>query len=127
MVLGYYRINYDQDIWLRIRTALNKPNFDGIHVLNRAQIVDDFYNFAKVSLHPFSEVLELFRFLKEDTSYYPWYSAFNAFSNMLLRTGDETIRSSLSVLLHPRCSSIKQIFPGVYFATDGQTPRILGL
>ncbi|XP_068909492.1 aminopeptidase N-like [Tenebrio molitor] len=94
--IGYYRINYDQDIWLRIRTALNKPNFDGIHVLNRAQIVDDFYNFAKVSLHPFSEVLELFRFLKEDTSYYPWYSAFNAFSNMLLRTGDETIRSSLS-------------------------------
>jgi len=35
---GYYRVNYDTAAWNDISVGLKKTNFDGIHVLNRAQV-----------------------------------------------------------------------------------------
>ncbi|EEZ99297.2 aminopeptidase N-like protein [Tribolium castaneum] len=93
---GYYRIDYDGTLWAKIKTALFATDFSGIHELNRAQIVDDYYNFAKIGTHSYSDLLELLKFLKNDISYYPWYSAFSAFSSMLARTTNDKIRESLS-------------------------------
>jgi aminopeptidase N len=92
---GFYRIDYDDNLWEKIKIALTQTGFDGIHELNRAQIVDDYYNFARAGLHSYSSFLDLIKFLKADSSYYPWYSAFTAFSSMLQRTGDEKIRAGL--------------------------------
>ncbi|KAJ8960561.1 hypothetical protein NQ318_013850 [Aromia moschata] len=43
---GYYRVNYDDDLWDSIAAGLLKEDFDGITELNRAQIVDDIFNLA---------------------------------------------------------------------------------
>lgn len=38
---GYYRVNYNSANWQNLIRILNSPNYKQIHVLNRAQIVDD--------------------------------------------------------------------------------------
>ncbi|EEZ99296.1 aminopeptidase N-like protein [Tribolium castaneum] len=93
---GYYRVDYDDILWKRIEVALNKPGFDGIHEINRAQLLDDLHNFARYGIHTYTELFDFYRYLKKETSYYPWYAAMTAFSTMLARTGDERIRTSLS-------------------------------
>ena len=44
--LSYYRVNYDSDNWKNIVKVLNSEHYNQIHVLNRAQLVDDALNFA---------------------------------------------------------------------------------
>ena len=41
---GYYRVNYDDSNWRKIANYLNSDNYTKIHVLNRAQIIDDAYH-----------------------------------------------------------------------------------
>ena len=98
-ILGYYRVQYDDDLLNRIETLLKSNNFGDVHELNRAHLVDDIYNLAKIDVYKYERVFQLFDFLKSETSYYTWNSALTAFSNMLSRTGDERIREALSVLL----------------------------
>ena len=44
--LGYYRVNYDTQNWAALATALNQSH-EVIHLLNRAQIIDDAFNLAR--------------------------------------------------------------------------------
>nr|XP_015840749.1 PREDICTED: aminopeptidase N-like [Tribolium castaneum] len=93
---GYYRVYYDGNLWDRIKIALTTAGFGGISELNRAQIIDDYYNFAKIGVHPYSDFLKLLGYLKNETSYYPWYSALNAIARMLSRTESKRIRIRFS-------------------------------
>jgi len=46
-VLGYYyRVNYDMKNWDKISSYLNSVEFINIHVLNRAQIINDLFDFV---------------------------------------------------------------------------------
>lgn len=90
-------MNYDDVLWDRIEAALNGPEFSGISDINRAQLVDDYHNLARYGWKSYSELLDLLRFLKEDTSYFPWYSAFTAFNNMLARIRSDEIKNAFSV------------------------------
>ncbi|XP_060527205.1 aminopeptidase N-like [Cylas formicarius] len=87
--LGYYRVNYDEQEWQRISTALNTDSFDGIHTLNRAQIVDDVFSFAKLGRKGFKFVFEVIEFLRRDVAYSPWVPAFRGFEYLLKRVPPE--------------------------------------
>ena len=50
-----------------IAAYLKGPNFKKIHVLNRAQLIDDANNLAKINKLPESIVLELLGFIKQET------------------------------------------------------------
>ncbi|RZC41831.1 aminopeptidase N-like protein [Asbolus verrucosus] len=93
---GFYRINYNDELWRKISESLLNPEFDGIDVMNRGQIVDDLLNLARANKKNYSDVFDLLSFLKNDEAYYPWYSAFNGFSYVLQRTGDKNLITSLS-------------------------------
>lgn len=117
-------MDYDEELWTRISEGLNRPNFDGIHVINRAQIVDDLLNLAKIDAHKYSFVLDIISFLKNDVDYFPWYSAFTAFSHMWQRTGTPTIRTLLSVGLLSILDCLKhEIFLGTHPRTYAKTLR----
>ncbi|KAG4070580.1 hypothetical protein HA402_011967 [Bradysia odoriphaga] len=75
---GYYRVNYDTATWENIRQALKTNNTD-IHVLNRAQIVDDALNLARGELLDYNLALSIVQYLEEETNYLPWYAVFNNF------------------------------------------------
>lgn len=96
---GYYRVNYDDTLWSALRDALKSENFDGIHVLNRAQIVDDALNLARAGQLSYSTALDIVSYLENEVEYYPWYSAFNAFSILYRRiSADGELATHLKVI-----------------------------
>lgn len=87
--VGYYRINYDADNWAKISAALRSENFGGIHVLNRAQIVDDLLNLARADVVKYDVALEILDYLKDETEYAPWLAAINGLTVLSRRIHHE--------------------------------------
>ena len=73
---GYYRVNYEKENWDAIAVALKSENHDNIHVINRAQIVDDLLNLARPGVVNYEDALDIIEYLKEEKNYIPWLSAF---------------------------------------------------
>nr|CAD7587583.1 unnamed protein product [Timema genevievae] len=82
---GYYRVNYDAHNWQLITNQLNSDQYDVIHVLNRAQLLDDSLNLARAGILDYVSALDVTRYLYRETDYIPWYSAFNAFNFLNIR------------------------------------------
>nr|CAD7396260.1 unnamed protein product [Timema cristinae] len=82
---GYYRVNYDAQNWQLITNQLNSDQFDVIHVLNRAQLLDDSLNLARAGILDYVSALDVTSYLYRETDYIPWYSAFNAFNFLNIR------------------------------------------
>lgn len=74
---GFYRVNYEESNWNAIKEALHKDGHDNIHVLNRAQIVDDLFNLARGGVVTYNSSIEIIRYIKKERDYIPWLSAFN--------------------------------------------------
>ncbi|XP_071580883.1 aminopeptidase N-like isoform X2 [Temnothorax nylanderi] len=75
---GYYRVNYDAVYWKRIVNYLTSDEYTKIHVLNRAQIIDDAFYFLMHGQLPLSTFLELTKYLQRETDYVAWYPMFKA-------------------------------------------------
>ncbi|XP_012252261.2 uncharacterized protein LOC105683883 [Athalia rosae] len=73
---GYYRVNYDDASWAKIIELLNSANFETIHVLNRAQIIDDILNLARADYVSYETALAATKYLKQEKNYIPWKSLF---------------------------------------------------
>lgn len=82
-------MNYDEELWEALGEALKSTNFASFPDINRAQIVDDALNLARASRLDYNIALDVTAFLANDSSYFPWYSAFNAFT-FLRRRIDST-------------------------------------
>ncbi|KAL7036523.1 hypothetical protein ACKWTF_008832 [Chironomus riparius] len=80
--LGYYRVNYDESNWNKIIQILNSENFDQIHVLNRAQLIDDAMTFAFDGVISYDIALGIVSYLRRETDYIPWYTAMVAFDKL---------------------------------------------
>lgn len=83
-------MNYDDTLWSALRDALKSEDFDVIHVLNRAQIVDDALNLARAGQLSYNTALDIVSYLENEVEYYPWYSAFNAFSTLHKRISSDS-------------------------------------
>ncbi|XP_050308162.1 aminopeptidase N-like [Anthonomus grandis grandis] len=82
---GFYRVNYDSNLWSGLSQALLKQNFDNIIEENRAQIVDDLFNLVKINKLKYSEVFKIIEFLKNETGYFTWVPAFKGFQYLWFR------------------------------------------
>ncbi|KAG5325956.1 AMPE aminopeptidase, partial [Acromyrmex heyeri] len=79
---GYYRVNYDKITLGQISEYLMSDDINKIHVLNRAQIIDDaFYFFIKkeTDLNVF---LALTKYLQQETDFIAWYPMFKGLEYM---------------------------------------------
>lgn len=72
---GYYRVNYDSALWNLLIQQLNGNNFEQIHILNRAQLVDDSFHLARADLLSFRIPFEVMNYMEKETDYIPWASA----------------------------------------------------
>ncbi|XP_070155699.1 aminopeptidase N-like [Polyergus mexicanus] len=101
--IGYYRVNYESDNWLRIANYLNNITlYKNIHILNRAQIIDDAYYFVmNGQLKPFI-FFELIKYLSQEKDYVAWYPMFKALEDMstILPFSDERIYTLKSKLMN---------------------------
>ncbi|XP_029178496.1 aminopeptidase N-like [Nylanderia fulva] len=81
---GYYRVNYDSENWRKIARYLNSENYTNIHVINRAQIIDDAFHFAMQGKLSFSIFWDLTSYLpRKETNYVAWYPMIKIFYNIM--------------------------------------------
>jgi len=78
---GYYRVNYDKRNWDLIAYTLMNDH-KSIHVINRAQILDDALELAKVGLLDYGTALSLTGYLAMETEYIPWVSAISGLAHI---------------------------------------------
>ncbi|XP_070167760.1 aminopeptidase N-like [Polyergus mexicanus] len=76
--IGYYRIKYDNRYWQKIALYLNSENYWKIHVLNRAQIIDDAFHFMLLRKLKTPMFWELAKYLSQEIDYIAWYPMFKA-------------------------------------------------
>ncbi|KAJ8921486.1 hypothetical protein NQ315_003104 [Exocentrus adspersus] len=118
---GYFRVNYDDALWTSIRSALQGKDFSGIVDLNRAQIVDDLFNLARADKLEYSRVFTTSAFLANDTSYYPWYAAFNGYDFLLKRVGQNRLGKAISSSL---LGLMQKLYESVPFSNVNATNQI---
>lgn len=78
---GYYRVLYDDRNYRLLSDALYE-NIDVFHNLNRAQLLDDTYNFVRTSRLTYNTFLDVARFLEFEHEYASWYPAITAFTTL---------------------------------------------
>lgn len=93
--LGYYRVNYEIANWQALTNALNSDAFDTIHILNRAQIVDDSINLALSGYLDYEVVFDILTYLSRETEYTAWYAADLFIDQLYARFG--TMNNELNV------------------------------
>ncbi|XP_029156057.1 aminopeptidase N-like [Nylanderia fulva] len=102
---GYYRVNYDERNWQRISNYLNYNNYNKIHVLNRAQIIDDaFHLLIAGQLHSFV-FWDIIKYLQRERDYIAWYPFFKALEYLsstfiVLEEEIEKLTSEVRQILH---------------------------
>uniref|UniRef100_A0A2A4IXQ9 ERAP1-like C-terminal domain-containing protein n=1 Tax=Heliothis virescens TaxID=7102 RepID=A0A2A4IXQ9_HELVI len=77
---GFYRVNYDDYTWNLIVLALRGADREKIHEYNRAQIVNDVFQFARSGLMTYQRALNILSFLEFETEYAPWVAAITGFN-----------------------------------------------
>nr|AAF99701.1 aminopeptidase-N [Epiphyas postvittana] len=77
---GYYRVNYDDYTWDLITAALRGPQRTQIHPYNRAQIVNDVFQFARAGVMSYTKAFNILSFLEFETEYAPWVAAMTGFT-----------------------------------------------
>ena len=83
IISGFYRVNYDKNLWNKIIKLLTDGDFEKIDVLNRAAIVDDLLNLARADYVDYETALRGIQYLKRETNYLPFKSAFNALDYLI--------------------------------------------
>jgi len=81
---GFYRVNYDAKNW-RLLTDQLKSNPKAIHVLNRAQLIDDSFNLARAGELQYSVPFDLVDYLDKEDDFIPMYSAMNSLTFLVER------------------------------------------
>ncbi|XP_025271126.1 aminopeptidase N-like [Camponotus floridanus] len=99
---GYYRVNYDIENWRRITNYLNSTYYNKIHVLNRAQIIDDAFHLMITNQLNSTVFWNITKYLSQETDYVAWYPMFKALeylSNIFLFQEKIYIKIKVKVLI----------------------------
>ena len=70
---SYFRVNYDDNLWNLLIEQL-KGDFLKIHLLNRAQLVDDSLNLARAGKINYEVPFAILGYLTKEIDYIPWAS-----------------------------------------------------
>ncbi|XP_029177613.1 aminopeptidase N-like [Nylanderia fulva] len=82
--IGYYRVNYDGENWKRIQHYLrsSRSQYNKIHVLNRAQIIDDGFHLMIAGKLKSNIFWNIIWYLQHEEDYIAWYPLFKALEYM---------------------------------------------
>lgn len=87
---GVYRVMYDTANWNLLNQTLNSKDFTSIHVMNRAQLIDDVIWLAWSGYHEYDITFDLLDYMIQEREYLPWRAALEGLSsvNRLLKPFD---------------------------------------
>ncbi|XP_026477438.1 aminopeptidase N-like [Ctenocephalides felis] len=122
---GYYRVNYDAKNWLLLSNTLNSLDYQKIHLLNRAQIMDDALNLAFSGVIEYEIALQLVSYLKQEHHYLPWTAAYHELEYLYTLLGDSSsFQAFIETLTAPVLNSLtleqsdKDSFMQVFLRND---------
>lgn len=81
-MIAYCRVNYDDMNWQKIAEYLNSEEYWKIHVLNRAQVIDDTFHFLLVHKLKSDIFWQLTRYLSHERDFIAWYPMLKAIKYM---------------------------------------------
>ncbi|XP_022215178.2 aminopeptidase N [Drosophila obscura] len=70
-----YKVNYDAHNWKLLIETLTGGDFERIHVINRAQLIDDALYLAWTGEQDYEIAMRLIEYLQREREYLPWKSA----------------------------------------------------
>lgn len=108
--LGYYRFNYESENWHRIIEVLNSANYQQIHVLNRAQLIDDVLSFAIDGFVEFDIAFGVLMFLERETDYLPWAAAAHYLDQLDYLLVGSAVRSQFHLFVNRLVSRMYAMF-----------------
>ncbi|XP_023306164.2 aminopeptidase N-like [Lucilia cuprina] len=79
---GVYRVMYDIENWGLLNETLNSKDFTNIHIMNRAQLIDDVIWLAWSGYHDYDITFDLLEYLKQEREYLPWRAALEGLSSV---------------------------------------------
>ncbi|EZA52892.1 Aminopeptidase N, partial [Ooceraea biroi] len=79
---AYYRVRYDNRSLELITDYLLYEKYEKIHVLNRAQLIDDTYYFLMRGKASYSQFVKLTEYLSRERDYVAWYPMFQIFIDL---------------------------------------------
>lgn len=82
---NYYRVFYDTPILQKIQLALSQSGHSSIAVENRAQLVDDLFNFAHAEIIDYAQVFQFLEYLSTEVDYIVWYAAYQGMDKVAER------------------------------------------
>ncbi|EGI60260.1 Aminopeptidase Q [Acromyrmex echinatior] len=80
--IGYFRVNYDKITLRQISEYLMSDDVNKIHILNRAQIIDDAFYFFMKKETDLNVFLALTKYLQQETDFIAWYPMFKGLEYM---------------------------------------------
>lgn len=92
-------MNYDQKNWeLLIKIMKDPYRFRDIHLINRAQLIDDAMNLALTGRLDYKIALDVTSYLAHERSYVPWKSGLTALAyiDTMLSKGAHYLEYSVS-------------------------------
>uniref|UniRef100_A0A6M2E291 Aminopeptidase n=1 Tax=Xenopsylla cheopis TaxID=163159 RepID=A0A6M2E291_XENCH len=79
--IGYYRVNYPEDMWTKLSGLLNK-NLVTLTASDRAHLLNDAFSLAEATLLPYSTALTMTTYLSKEQHFVPWAVAANEFATL---------------------------------------------
>uniref|UniRef100_A0A3P8Q7G1 Aminopeptidase n=1 Tax=Astatotilapia calliptera TaxID=8154 RepID=A0A3P8Q7G1_ASTCA len=77
-MVGYYRVNYDDDNWAKLLDVLQSNHqVRQRMIVNVAQILDDAFNLARAKIISTVQALNTTKYLSNERDYIPWKAALN--------------------------------------------------
>lgn len=72
---GLYKVKYDTKNWDMLIATLMSKSFDNIHIINRAQLIDDALDLAWTGDQDYDIAMSLIEYLRQEKEYIPWKAA----------------------------------------------------
>lgn len=79
---GYYRVKYNNELMNRIIDVLYSEDYNLIHVVNRAQIIDDAFQLAYMNKISWSVPFKIAFYLRKETAHLPWKAFVRGINNL---------------------------------------------
>lgn len=98
---SYYRVNYDRYNWQALSLTLSSDNFNKIHVMNRAQLIDDSFALVEAGyLDDYETAYDILKYLTREDDFFPWYPANRYISPLITVFGfkDQTLQKFIRIL-----------------------------
>lgn len=92
-VNSIFRVNYDERNWRMIIKTLNSDQYDSIHILNRAQLLDDLLMLSSNREQSYDLAFAMLEYLPRESEPLPWNRVLGVLNNrgVLLRGEQERI------------------------------------